>query len=530
MVLAGKTPSIGSSSSEHVDSAPEFGSTLPRLWTPPLITEGDPGGCPCGCALTPLTSFGFELIDFARDVIGMPFDPWQVFLAIHIGEMLPDGRPRFRYVLVLVARQNGKTTFGDVLTLYWLFVDRVALVLGTSTDRSYAKRAWERICDTAVENEWLRQELPARPVKREIGGESFKTKHGAEYIFAANNGRAGRSTTLHRWLADEVREHKNNAAYDSASKAMNAVYDAQLVGISNQGDAQAVVLDRLRRPAIEFIETGSGDPRLGLFEWSGPDGCEPDDLAALGAANPNMGRRLDPEVLRADARRALAAGGEELANYRTEVLCQRVTLMDPAIDEHRWRDCHALHPVDLAEHRSRVALCLDVALDGSHATLVAAAKLTGGLVHTEVVMAWDGFGCTKRVRADLPDIVAKIRPKVFGWFPNGPAAAVTADLAAPKKLRRGAAWPPRGMVVEAITTETAAVCMGLAEQVNAGQIRHPGDPVQTAHIGSAQKLRQGDRWVFVRRDVDPIDAAYATGGAVHLARTLPDTRKPLAAV
>jgi hypothetical protein len=40
----------------------------------------------------------------------------------------------------------------------------------------------------------------------------------------------------------------------------------------------------------------------------------------------------------------------------------------------------------------------------------------------------------------------------------------------------------------------------------------------------------GDRWVFVRRGVDPIDGAYATGGAVHLARTMPDTRKPLAAV
>jgi len=318
--------------------------------------------------------------------------------------------------------------------------------------------------------------------------------------------------------------------YDSASKAMNAVYDAQVVGISNQGDAQSVVLDRLRNPMIEFIETGTGNPRMGLFEWSAPDGAEPDDLEALAAANPNMGRRLDPEVLQEDGRTAMRAGGEELTGFRTEVLCQRVTLMDPAINEHRWRDCHALHPVDLAEHRHRVAACLDVALDGSHATLMVAAKLPDGFVHTEVAMAWDGFGCTKRVRADLPEIVAKIKPKVLGWFPNGPAAAVAAELAAPKKLRRGAAWPPRGTTIAEITTETAAVCMGLAEQVTAGQIRHPGDPLQTAHVTGAQKLRTGDRWVFVRQGSDPIDAAYATGGAVHLARTMPSGRKPLAAV
>jgi hypothetical protein len=374
--------------------------------------EGDPGGGPCGCALTPLTSFGFDLIDFARDAVGTPFDPWQEFLAIHVGELLPDGRPRFRYVLVLVARQNGKTTFGDVLILYWLFIDRAELVLGTSTDRSYAKRAWERIGETATANRWLRKDLGARPIKREIGGESFVTKHGAEYIFAANNGRAARSTTLHRWLADEVREHKHHNAYDSASKAMNAVFNAQIVGISNQGDSGAVVLDRLRKPAVEFIETGQGDPRMGLFEWSAPDGAEPDDLEALAMANPNMGRRLDGEVLQADGRRAKAAGGEELAGFRTEVLCQRVLMMDPAVDSHRWEACFALHPVDLANHRQRVCLCLDVALDGSHATLVAAAKLTDGYVHTEVIRAWDGFGCTKRIREELPDLVAKVRPKM----------------------------------------------------------------------------------------------------------------------
>lgn len=514
-------------------AAPEpelLGSTLPRLWTPPLITEGGPGGCPCGCALTPLTSFGFDLIDFARDAIGMPFDPWQQFLAIHIGELLPDGRPRFRYVLVLVARQNGKTTFGDVLILFWMFIERVPLVLGTSTDRSYAKRAWERICELAVDNPWLKRDLGPGAIRKEISRESLNTKHKASYFFAANNGRAARSTTLHRWLCDEVREHKNSDTYDSASKAMNAVRTAQVVAVSNQGDANAVVLDRLRRPAVEFIETGNGDPRLGLFEWSSPDGAEPTDPTALAAANPSYGYRIDPEVLIADGARALAAGGEELAKFRTEVMCQRVTLMDPAIDLHRWRDCHALTPVDLADHRGRVAACLDVALDGSHATLVVAAKLLDGLVHTEVAMAWDGFGCTKRVRAELPDLIAKIRPKMLGWFPNGPAAAVAADLAAPAKRRRGAAWPPRGVTIEPITTETAAVCMGLAELVIAGQIRHTGDPLQTAHVGAAQKLRTGDRWVFVRRDVDPIDGAYATGGAVHLARTMPSGRKPLAAV
>src|SRR5690606_19899306 len=98
------------------------GVTQPRIATAPLVT-GKPGPCGCGCALTPRTSYGFDVDDFARDVLRMELDPWQRHLVIHAGELLPDGRtPRFRTVLSMVSRQNGKTTLLVVLTLYWLYV------------------------------------------------------------------------------------------------------------------------------------------------------------------------------------------------------------------------------------------------------------------------------------------------------------------------------------------------------------------------------------------------------------------------
>lgn len=89
-------------------SAPVLlGSTTPRLWTPPLVT-GPPGPCGCGCALTPSTSAGFSAVEFGEDVIGMRLIPWQRWLLVHAHELRWDGRFRFRTVLVLVARQNGK--------------------------------------------------------------------------------------------------------------------------------------------------------------------------------------------------------------------------------------------------------------------------------------------------------------------------------------------------------------------------------------------------------------------------------------
>jgi hypothetical protein len=475
--------------------------------------------------LTPETSFGFDVIEFAED-IGMPLDPWEQWAVIHLGELLPDGRPRFRIVLILVARQNGKTYLAKVLSLYWLFIEQVPLVLGTSTNRDYAKAVWQELCEYVQSNELLAAELGPKPVWSAAGSEQLVTAAGSRYKIAATNRRAGRSLTVHRLMLDELREHQHWNAWNAATNAMNAVRDAQAIAISNQGDDTSVVLDSLHTSAQEFIETGRGDPRLGLFEWSAPRGADPTDLAALAMANPNLGYRIDPDALIGAGMRAKAAGGKELAGYRTEVMCQRVHLLDPAVDPDAWEARGTDRPVDLAipAHRRRVALCVDVALDGTHATLAAAAVLDDGRVHLEIVAAWDGFGCTKALRSDLPGLVARLKPRVIGWFPAGPAAAVAADLA--DRGHRG--WPPRRVAIEEIKGDVAPVCMGFAEAVDAGDVVHPQDDMLDQHVGAAQRLWRGDVWVFGRKGASPIDGAYAAAGAVHLARTLPPAPSGLA--
>src|SRR5690606_9666580 len=251
-----------------------LGITEPRLWTPPLRE------------LTPETSYGFDVIDFANDVLEMPLTPWQEWLVIHAGELLPDGRPRFRRVLAMVARQNGKTHLLRVLTLYWMYSEGWPLILGMSASRSLAKETWDLVNQTITEVEVLKAEH-----KRTVfaaDSEVIELTNGSQYKFAAANRRGGRGKTIDRLIMDEVRELRNFEAYDAASYAMTARPFAQLFAITNQGDADAVVLDSLREPAIQFIQTGEGDDRLGLFEWSAPPGAEPDDPVALRQANPNI--------------------------------------------------------------------------------------------------------------------------------------------------------------------------------------------------------------------------------------------------
>lgn len=487
-----------------------FGSIQPRLWTPPLRE------------LTPETSYGFDVIDFARDVLGTPLDPWEEWAVIHGGELLEDGRPRFRQLLVLVSRQNGKTFLCTVLSLYWLFVECQPLVLSTSTNLVVAKEPWSAACDMAQSSRYLKPHVKA--VRSTNGQEELVTTEGSRYKIAASNSRGGRGLTINRLILDELREHRTWDAWNASVNATNAVADAQIWAISNQGDDESIVLDAMRKPALEFIETGTGDYRLGLFEWSAPDGAKPTDVEALALANPNLGYRTHIDNLLGTAERAWTAGGEELASFKTENMCIRVKQLNPAVDPDRWRLCESEAVVKLSDHRRNLALCVDVALDGRHATLVGAAVIDGK-TYVEVIKQWSGGSATKRLREELPDLVARVKPRTLGWFPQGPAATVTAELQDRKGNRQ---WPPRGVEVAEIRGENAAVCMSFADLVRSDDVRHYDDPLLNLHVSNCQKMVRGDVWVFVRQGSDPIDAAYAAAGAVYLARTLPTAPQPLA--
>lgn len=511
-----------------------LGSVTPRLWTKPLIT-GPPGPCVCGCALTEDTSYGVDVVWFAEHVLGTPLDPWEVFAAIHGGELLPDGRPRFRKLLIIVARQQGKTLLCRVLTLYWLFIERWPMILGTSTNLGYAKISWLEAIALAESVPDLACDIPGDGVRKAAGEECLTAvdpedpRRISRYRIAASNRKGGRSLTVYRLVLDELREHPDWSAWGAAYNAMNAVPEAQVVAITNMGDDTSVVLDSLRNDALAFIESGTGDSRLGLLEWSAEDGADPEDPHALAMSCPNLGRRTALDDLLTEARRAKANGGEELALFKTEVMCVRVKMMDPAIDAARWAAC--LDIGDMTALKSRMAWCLDVAPDRQHATLVAAAVLPADppqvpyewdpdRVRVEVVKAWSGPQCTRELKRDLPGLVAKHRPKVIGWYPQGPGAALSAELADRKRSR--VAWPPAGVRVEEIKQDLQATCMGFAEMVESRQIAQSDDPLLNAQVIGAERLHRGDSlWVFTRRGAGHVDATYAAAGATHLTRTLP---------
>lgn len=512
-----------------------LGSTTPRLWTPPLVT-GPPGPCGCGCPLSPATSVGFDQDEFAREVLGHPYDPWQRWTAIHAGELLPDGRERFRFRLILVSRQNGKTEIPVVLVPYWMFVERVPQILGTSTKINMAKKMWlksrklieEAGLDGLLGKRWYREangEIEMFTPAKTDTGEPW----GSSYAIDASNEEGGRSLSVHRLILDELRQHHDYSAWGASVRTMGAIDGAQAWLLSNAGSDRSVVLNDLRDAVVEELPDGTEvvphepDTDIFLAEWSTPADADPLDVEALAQANPNMNRRgQKAKDLLADARRAVKTGGDALTEFKTEVMCIRVKVLSPAIDPEDWKACGDPAPVD-TEQRQRLAACVDLSPDGTHATLAVATVLEDDRVRVETVHEWTGPDAATQLERELPAWAERVRPKVLGWFPSGPAAAVAAKLVdRSKEGVRG--WPPRGVTVAEIRGELTAVCMGLGKEVKARTLAHSGQAMLDAQVGKAERLRRGDAWVFTRKGGN-VDAVYAVAGAAHLARTLPKLRK-----
>lgn len=496
-----------------------LGSIVPRLYTAPLVT-GRPGPCGCGCALTRTTSYGFAVADFAETTLGRPLWPWQRWLVIHAGELL-GGIPRFRRVIMVVGRQSGKTELVIILSLFWLFVEQHPSILITSTLTKYAKKPWIKAFDMACSAENLSPRMGERPrrfaIRRAAGEEEWWTEDGCHYAIAASNSEGGRSMSNQRVIADELAKQYSYEAYSAAYFSMDAQEDGQYWGLTTP-DPKGVVFNDLRESAIAHTETNMGDPTLGLFEWSAPDGADPLNPQHVAAANPTMGRPGGKRTERVmnEARAAVAKGGELLRAFMVEVMCMSLVDVDAAIDPVAWAAAADPAPID---DRSRLALVIDVAVSLQHATLYAAAPLPDGRIRIEAVEAWNGAGCADRAARDIPELVSLVRPRVFGWLPGGPGAAVGTKLADRSRPGRRV-WPPPGVKVEEIRGELTQVCMGFNQLVAAGGIAHSSDPLLDAQVAGAEKLpRPGGAWVFTRKGIGDADALYAAAGAAHLVQT-----------
>jgi phage terminase large subunit-like protein len=437
--------------------------------------------------LTPETTLGFDLAEFSR-LIGEPLLPHQEEAALRGLELHPDtGKLRFRYVLNLCARQNGKTALGRQLVLWRMYrASRGQAVLGVAQDLAQAAYAWELTLRAAEARPYLASDIVTK--SRASGQYRFVLRNGSEYTIRSANASAGRGLSCCCVLFDELRTQVDEAGFASVSPTITASPNGQIVAMSNAGDESSTVLNSLYASGI----AGGADSQILVMSWSAPDGCERDDIEAWRYANPGLGHIIDLATLRAQYQ-ALSP-----ARFRAEHLNQQVVALNSAVNLEAWKAC--ADPLQRLEaHRQRAAACFDTF--GDTASLAVAARLADGTIAVELAEAWD---TVTEARAALPALLDRIRPRRLGWYPS--AAAAFAPIL---RIRPGS--------TEITGTAIAEACMGFCDQVAARQLVHGDQARLNRHVASAERLAAGDGYKFGRKGAHgDITGAYAAAGAVHL--------------
>lgn len=535
-----------------------YGSTTPRLFTPPIF-RGKPGPCSCGCALTRETSLGFSMIDFAEQIVGMQLLPWQRWLAVHAFELAADalGRPipgkfRYRTVLILIARQNGKTTYVEIKNLWKMFVLGVPLVIGTAQKLDLAEESWTHAVDIAEGVPEL-AELIAR-VNRSNGKKSLDLLSGSRWKIEPATRGGGRGLSGDDVNLDELREHQKWDSWGAVTKTTLARGNAQIWAFTNAGDDKSVVLNtvqgQMRAAAKALVELLAAAPHLTtaafqraaeddgvdtsvfLAEWSVPDDvkctclrtgnhphkatCQLQDRDLWAMANPSMGHTISEAALAS----ALATDPEAI--FRTECLCQRVPdLVKAQLDAEQW--------AKLADPESRpgldnLVLAVDVAPQRDYATIAGYSIRPDGIGHAELIDYRPG---TSWIADRLAVLKKRYNPVAITLDARSPAGSLLDEL---KKVgievaktfwvdgdewdydrdekKQVEQWTRGGLYIPS-TQEVAAGAGQLVDRVNQAAMRHTGQQPNLDQAVAGVKPRPlGDAWAWARRiatvDISPV--------------------------
>lgn len=537
------------------------GCTEPRIWTKPLRE------------LTPETTHGFAAIEFAEKVLKMDLYSWQKWVLIHALEVLSDemcaeqgvraGSFRFRTVIVLVARQNGKTALAKVVIAYFLFCLQASYVLGTAQDVSRAKATWDEVVKMIRGNALLSDALPpeggrsldgyVRTVNGEIGFSLIG--YPGRYEVKSGNADAARGGSADLAFVDEIVTYRDWAGFNAISASQNARPSAQMWAVSNAGDRTSLVLRQLRLMAHDALGDPDGivvaedpmtlkgrledasdgveededegpdldDDTVGVFEYSAAPGRTISDTDGWCEANPSLGEVL-PSVgyalvtartIRGEMRKMTEWG------FRAECLCQWADgSLDGVFPPGSWE---AGHTED--RFTPRVA-CVDLSWDRGETSIAVAADIdvvddSGAVVRT---FPWCDLAArrpgTDWVIPWLQALVDAQQIDAIAYQPGSPAGAFEdmdgwSDLPTVKWQGPdlGKSWgrfydlvrPDPEAVQRAKETRDTSVD-GWDADVRCGTLRHPKQPaVEVAAIAARTRVLSGGVTVLDRRN--PIDIA-----------------------
>ena len=449
-----------------------------------------------------LPSHGDQFIEFCKR-IDHPLLPWQELLGREVLKYKEDSRWGHPEVAVIVSRQQGKSTFMSLLILFKMYELGEKLQVATAHKLTTSSEIFYKI-DQIIQQT---PELLAGFHKKfeSKGSQEIRLKNGNRYLVRANNSAARGIAAVDTIYMDEIREYRDMDVWSSMRYTQMSSKNPMTIVLSNAGDQHSIILNKLKERAYSAI-AGSEDA-IGWFEWSAPQNTPVDDSDAFWEgvkyAAPSLGHTVHPDNLRAVLH-------DDESIIRTEVLCQWVDTINPAINPSSWEACAGVAKLDKEQS---TWMAIDLSPDRKAGALIAAQVQGDKFIVVLLATFSNPINIDdKQMANDVADWVRKYQTDLVAYS-RQTAGAVAARLA------------PAG--INTVPVDGALygqACDEMLSAITSGRLVHGNQEELNRQALSAVKLPFKDGGWYLGRKVSNTTICATVGMAMvsHFA-TRPDT-------
>lgn len=303
-----------------------------------------------------------DVIDFFERVLkhskgewagqALALEPWEKFFVGSIygwkrarhkrwRDKLPNGKihdtagtRRFRTVLMLVPRKNGKSTIGAGLGVYAMVGDDEpgAEIYVTATKRDQARIIFD-------ESKRMVRKSPSLSKEIEVFAHNMHiVETAAKFEPLSKEAKTAEGFNPSLGLHDELHAHKTREMWDVIQTGMGARRQPLNIGISTAGSNMAGICYEEFDYARKVLQRVFDDDTFFALIYTVDDGDDWRDPAVWAKANPNAGVSVSPTYLREQFAKAEKLPSEQ-SSFKSRHLNIWVGAKDQWMDMSWWADC-----------------------------------------------------------------------------------------------------------------------------------------------------------------------------------------------
>jgi len=217
-------------------------------------------------------------------------DLWQkAFLSAVFGFLNKEtGFRRFKEVLLLVARKNGKTTLLSAIALYMMIADKEgsAEIYSVATKKDQANKAFKSACDMMHHSPEIRAILKKRRT------DLYMPLTLSQFMPLASDSNTLDGLNIHLCIIDELHAIKDRQLYEVMKQGMSSRRQPLLVMITTAGIVRECIFDDIYEYANNVLygtlPNGKDDTFLPVM-YELDDRQEWADMSCWVKANPGLG-------------------------------------------------------------------------------------------------------------------------------------------------------------------------------------------------------------------------------------------------